>query len=205
MARAIFLRGRRWWKLLFRVFQRRSTTSTPLLWEPSNLLEVFTRSLSSPHPLVFGAVSSGSDFHLFSLSGAERRRKPKCHCHLRAECEHSAQRDGCGKLHRQRHLDVHRIAARRFVHFQSRHPQPCRRHGPIVDADCFHDSRQHGRHGQTLSGARHDNVELRDLCRQSAATLAETPSRLLDVPRAHWLRFAAVGLWWQWIIDPEVE
>ena len=92
-----------------------------------------------------------------------------------------------------------------FVHLQSRHTQPCRRHAPIVDSDRFHGCRQHGRHGQTLPGARHDNVRLRHLCRQSAATLAETPSRLLDDPCARRLHFAAVGLWRQRIIDFEVE
>ena len=51
MARAIFLRVRRWWKWLSPVFQRRSSTSTSLPWDPSNLLQARTRTLSSPHLL----------------------------------------------------------------------------------------------------------------------------------------------------------
>ena len=91
------------------------------------------------------------------------------------------------------------ISSSSIVYLQSRHTQPCRRHGPIVDADCFHGSRQHCWNGQALPRTRHDDVELWDLCRQSAATLAETPSRLLDDPCARRLDFVAVGLWWQYV------
>ena len=69
-----FLRARRWWKWLFPFFQRRSSTSTSLPWDPSNLLEVLTRTLSSHLLAVVRRRFPGGDSQLLALCRTGRQR-----------------------------------------------------------------------------------------------------------------------------------
>ena len=137
---------------------------------------------SAPFPLVaihllaFAVQSDGGAPSVTVTSGQSSERPPACGAALIPA----------------RHLDLYGIADKCFVHLQSRHTQPRRRHAPIVDSDRFHGRRQHGRHGPPFRGPGITTLGCASLP-AVCSTPAETPYRLLDDPCARRLHFAAVG------------